>query len=125
MRRLALAAGLAALALAGLGLAIWWNAAAPGRPEAVEIVGDIDGAYDVSGVALVGDWLVLGTDESNKVHILRREGDRFVLVRQVALDRPGAEIDIEAVAADGDMVYVIGSHSRFRPRKARGQVIHD
>lgn len=96
--------------------------------ESIEIVGKIEGSRDVSAIGVVGEFLVLGSDESSKVNVFRREGPRYRLLREIALDRPGTEIDIEGIATEGDLVYVIASHSRIRSRRrsrSPGAVVHD
>lgn len=92
---------------------------APPDPDAVAIVGRLPGGRDVSGVGLVGDYLVLVSDETSQAEIFRREGERYVHARSVMLDRTAKELDLEAVAVEGDMVYVIGSHSPKRPQRDR------
>jgi hypothetical protein len=81
----------------------------------VEFKGDIHKAKNVSAIAVVKGYLVIGSDEGNRVQLLTREGDRYrVLPPEVILDEQANEIDIEGIAADEDVVYVIGSHARVR-----------
>jgi hypothetical protein len=86
------------------------------RVGSVELVGDIRKPKNVSAVELSGDWLLLGSDETNRVQVLKRAGARYELSHDVTL-APGAnEIDIEGLARDGDTVYVLGSHSWTRKK---------
>jgi hypothetical protein len=81
----------------------------------VEFKGDIHKAKNVSAIAVVKGYLVIGSDEGNRVQMLTRDGDRYtVLPTDVILDGQAKEIDIEGIAAEEDLVYVVGSHSRVR-----------
>jgi hypothetical protein len=81
----------------------------------VEFKGDIHKAKNVSAITVVKGYLVVGSDEGNTVQILKPDGDRYtVLPQDVILDGHAKEIDIEGIAAEGDLVYVVGSHSRVR-----------
>jgi Protein of unknown function (DUF3616) len=77
----------------------------------VEFTGDIKKSKDISALCLVGEFLVIGADEGNKIQILKRDGDHYGLVRDVVLDDSAKEIDVEGIACDGNTVYVVGSHS--------------
>jgi hypothetical protein len=77
----------------------------------VEFTGDIKKSKDVSALCLVGEFLVIGADEGNKIQILKRDGDRYGVIGDVVLDEHAKEIDIEGIACDGHTVYAIGSHS--------------
>src|SRR5262249_30409798 len=75
-----------------------------------------EGDNDVSAVAVVGDFLVIGSDETTLVQVLKKHDDGYKVLPNagVQLDKPGHEIDIEGIAAEGNTVYVTGSHSRVR-----------
>ncbi|MCA9245934.1 MAG: DUF3616 domain-containing protein [Planctomycetales bacterium] len=83
------------------------------------IAGDVYEKHDVSAVARVGDWIVVASDEGGRVQILRLVANQLRVVRDVRLAEDEPEADFEAIAADGDMVYVLGSHSRVR-KKVKG-----
>ena len=91
------------------------------RGEPVEFRGTIVGAEDVSGIAVIGEFLVLASDEVKNptiVQVLKREGANYRVLANVQL--PGAgEFDLEAVAADGNVVYITGSHASTRKIKDR------
>jgi hypothetical protein len=87
---------------------------------AVEFRGNIEGENDVSAVAVVGDFLVIGSDEASLVQVLKKDGAAYQVVADVPLDKPGHEVDIEGVAAEGNTVYVTGSHNRVRHIGAKG-----
>jgi hypothetical protein len=104
-------------------------AAVPARPAdtpgftklgAVEFRGKIQGENDVSGVALAGEYLVIGSDEAPVVHVLKTDGAAYTVVADVPLGEPDADTDIEGVAAEGNTVYVTGSHNKVRFIGARG-----
>lgn len=87
----------------------------------VELRGKIDAALGLSGVVAVGDWLVVGADEGQKITLLKRtaKAEIWQRERRVRLARGGSEVDIEAITFGGGYLYVLGSHSlrrrRFKP----------
>ena len=91
----------------------------------VAFKGDIHKSKDISAVALVKGYLIIGSDESNKVQILKRDGDRYKILRDVILDDNAQEIDIEGITGGGDAVYVIGSHSRWRKQVDEQNTLHE
>jgi hypothetical protein len=93
--------------------------------KAPEIRGKITGPEDVSGIAFVGDYLVLCSDEANCVAVLKKDGHAWVVRHEIELDAKGKNLDLEAVAAEGKTVYVTGSHNRFRTEGGKGKVVHD
>lgn len=92
---------------------------------------------DFSGVASVGKFLVVCTDEGNVIQVLERtSSDSFSLVQKYSMpdgtvtslekaadDDP--ELDLEGVASDGNTIYIVGSHSQKRsrvdPRNVKGK----
>jgi hypothetical protein len=87
------------------------------RGEPVEFHGDIVKPKNVSGVAAVGDLLVIVSDEMKDktvAQVLRKDGDTYRLLRNVELPAGNGEVDLEAVAAEGNVVYLTGSHSATR-----------
>jgi len=78
----------------------------------------IDAAMDLSGAALVGEFLVLGADEGHQLQILLRaaEDGAWTLHRVLALAKQDQEADIEAITFGDGHLYVIGSHSLRRRR---------
>lgn len=99
----------------------------------VELSGDLKAAEDVSGIAKLGGLLVVGSDEGvgadenrNIIQFLEPEGDnKYEIRRDILLFKGdkenGKEMDIEGIAVDDHVVYVIGSHSakrnRIKPKK--------
>ena len=101
----------------------------PLQPVAsVELSGDLKAAEDVSAIAKIGRLLVVGSDEGvgadenkNIIQLLEPEGDNRYKIRKDILlfkgdEENGKEMDIEGIAVDGHVVYVIGSHSAKRSR---------
>ncbi|MCB1723048.1 MAG: DUF3616 domain-containing protein [Chromatiaceae bacterium] len=86
------------------------------RPIALR--GEIEAALGLSGVAIVGDYLILGADEGHRLQVLMREPDDhgWRLRRNVALATRDLEVDIEAITFGDGKLYVIGSHSSRRRR---------
>jgi len=82
----------------------------------VEFEGSIFKSKNISGIGIVGDFLIIGPDEGNKVQILRHHDDRYKLIGDVVLGKDGKEIDIEGIACEGNTVYVMGSHSWKREK---------
>ena len=88
----------------------------------------VQASDDVSAIARVGDFLVIGADEAvgkgrtdNVVQVFaphETEPNRYCWRGDVLLFRgeKKEELDIEGIAAEGDTLYVIGSHARKRPR---------
>jgi len=96
-------------------------------PEVVVFHGnDLHEPSDLSAVARVGEFIVVGSDEGHVIQILKSKSrDTFELVRKYSLpdgqetdriEKKDPEIDIEGIAAEGDMVYIVGSHSRKRSK---------
>ena len=89
----------------------------------MQFLGDINTDKDLSGGTRVGDWLVLVSDESRSVILMQSQGNAYAHVGTVELLAGEKEFDLEGVAADGDIVYVCGSHSAVRKQLA-GQIGH-
>ncbi len=89
-----------------------------GQVLQVQLRGAIDAAMDLSGVTVVGDYLVLGADEGHCLQILVRasDGDHWNLQQTVTLAKKDQEVDIEAITFGGGHLYVAGSHSLRRRR---------
>ena len=86
------------------------------RPLALR--GEIAAGTDLSGVAVVGDFLVLGADEGHQLQILvrGRGGAGWRLQHTLPLAKRDQETDIEAITFGDGHLYVVGSHS-FRRRR--------
>jgi hypothetical protein len=86
--------------------------------EAVKIKGCIANDKDISALAIVGDHLLIGSDETDRCQILKSTVGGYTLLsdNDVVLADGGKEVDIEAMACEGRRVYVIGSHARVRPK---------
>jgi len=82
----------------------------------IALHGEIDAATDLSGVAVIGDYLVLGADEGHQVQVLTRGKDahEWRLARKKALAKQDQETDIEAIAYGDGYLYITGSHSARR-----------
>lgn len=68
---------------------------------------------NLSGIACISDKdCLVGADEGRAVQLveLSRTAKKLKAGKTIPLLRSGKEIDIEAVAAEGDSYYVIGSH---------------
>jgi hypothetical protein len=85
----------------------------------VKVVGNI---YDdekknknISAIEVVGDLLIVGADEGNKIKILKYNGKAYEVERNISLSND-KEIDIEGIACEDSIVYVVGSHSYKREK---------
>ena len=88
---------------------------APKSDRAVAFHGRIDGDLDLSGGAVVGEFLVIASNETHALQVLKRTGDGdYTVIGDVPLAPKGTDLDIEAVAAEGNTVYATGSHGRLR-----------
>ncbi len=96
------------------------GAAAPPAPVTVlgkvAFTGGIAEAEDLSAVELFGDLAVVGSDEGNKVQVLKRDGGGYTLSHDVVLNAAAEEVDVEGITHAAGTVYVIGSHSAKRKK---------
>ncbi len=86
------------------------------------LVGEVAQDKDLSGLAFVSDRFgLLGADEARQVQVveLSRQAKTLRVVETISLLRSGAEIDIEAIAAEADCYYIVGSHG-----VAKGTGVH-
>jgi hypothetical protein len=83
----------------------------------IQIVGNIYNDdrknKNISAIEIVGDRLIVGADEGNKIKILKHNGEGYAVERSIPLSNDN-EIDIEGIACEGSIVYVVGSHSAKR-----------
>jgi hypothetical protein len=94
----------------------------------VSFKGAVRAPEDISGIAKVGPFLVIGSDEAtgpdeteNHIQVLKKTSkDRYEVYGDIHLfdgnKKDGKEMDIEGIAAVGERVYVVGSHSFKRKR---------
>ncbi len=76
-------------------------------------IGKVTEDADLSGLACVSQRFgLLGADESREVQVveLSRQARTLRIVQTIPLARTGDEIDTEAIAAEGNRYYIIGSH---------------
>jgi hypothetical protein len=75
--------------------------------------GEVAQGKDLSGLAFVSDRFgLLGADEGRQVQVVEmvRQAKTLRVLETITLLRSGSEIDIEAIAAEGDCYYIVGSH---------------
>jgi len=84
------------------------------EPEARwSFVGQVVEDQDLSGLACISERFgLVGADESRDVQVveLSRQARTLRIVQTIPLAYAGDEIDTEAIAAEGNRYYVIGSH---------------
>ena len=84
-----------------------------GKP--VVFQGELTGNLDISGGVVVGEFLLVISNEAHGVQVLKDTGEReYKVVGFIALAPKGTDLDIEAITADGATIYVTGSHSKLR-----------
>jgi hypothetical protein len=101
------------------------------RSGTIELIGGWDDDRNFSGAVFFGDLLVIAADELGYLQVGRRDArvrDRFARVGEVRLVPRASggevEVDVEALASDGDVVYALGSHSASRRRGDRANETH-
>lgn len=75
--------------------------------------GEVAEDEDLSGIACISDRFgLIGADESRDVQVIEisRQARTLRVIETIPLARSGDEIDIEAIAAEGDLYYITGSH---------------
>jgi hypothetical protein len=89
----------------------------------VEVTGDWDDSTNFSGAVVVGGMLLIGSDEVGYLQVGRDKdgkGARFEKSHDIELTpKQGGEdveVDVEALAADKNTIYALGSHSITRKR---------
>ncbi len=83
----------------------------------IELNGELDAGLDLSGVAVAGDFLILGGDLGHRLQILRRKPEGgWSLQQGLILAEQDQDTDIESIAVGPDCLYVVGSHSHRRRR---------
>ncbi|CAA6822117.1 MAG: Unknown protein [uncultured Thiotrichaceae bacterium] len=87
----------------------------------VLLQGEVLGVSDISAVEKTASFLVIGSDEAvgngqNIIQLFKPSKDSgYELQQNIALSsNKGKELDIEGLTADGDLIYVVGSHSSKR-----------
>jgi Protein of unknown function (DUF3616) len=70
---------------------------------------------NISAIDVVGDLLIVGADEGNKIKILQHNEEGYAVKRSISLSND-KEIDIEGITCEDSIVYVIGSHSSKREK---------
>jgi hypothetical protein len=83
----------------------------------LEFLGAVSGADDLSAIAKIGRQLAIVSDETAEVTLLQagEPASDFRVAGHLPLgDDPDAELDLEALAANGSTLYVLGSHSAVR-----------
>jgi hypothetical protein len=107
--------------------------AAPGVVElgAVEVRGEVLEPDDVSAIVKLGQFLIIGSDETRAIQVLVPDGaaDRYRAQPPIRLlrgeeDRTEEEFDIEAMALHGTTLYVAGSHCRTRGKTGGKKASH-
>ena len=86
---------------------------------AIAVTGEIGGPDDISGVGFVGDYMLFASNMTSHVEVLKKDGTGYRVIAPVVLEKrkagaPEPRFDLEALAVEGDRVYVTGSHSRSR-----------
>jgi len=97
----------------------WTRIEAVGR---YTLLGDIVDAKNLSGLAFLSDRFgLMGADETREVQVVEvsRQAKTLRVVETIPLVRSGSEIDIEAIAAEADGCYIVGSHGASKTKGER------
>lgn len=92
------------------------------RIEVVEryaFLGEVVEDEDLSAIACISDrFCLIGADEGREVQVveLSRQARTLRVLETISLLPSGDEIDIEAIAAEGDCYYITGSHGVSKKR---------
>jgi hypothetical protein len=84
--------------------------------------GSVVADKDLSGIACISDkYCLIGADEAREVQVVEmsREAKTLRVIETISLLRSGSEIDIEAIAAEGNCYYIIGSHGMSKKQGER------
>ena len=86
----------------------------------LEIRGPVNDGQDVSGIDWTGNFLLLGSDEGARIEVVKGRLDAGYDTddSKIPLSRSpdDEEVDIEGIAGEGSLFYVVGSHSLKRKR---------
>ena len=81
----------------------------------VELTGEVIEDQDLSGLVIVDDYLLIGSDEGHALQLFLREGaNQWRSQSSIQLADMKNETDLEAVDYENGFLYAIGSHSRRR-----------
>ena len=91
--------------------------------DPIELSGPIKKPRNISALAIVGGRLVIGSDETSFVQVLKKSSNGYAapsdegILPIISPDSEftnAEEVDIEGIAAETNTVFVIGSHARVR-----------
>lgn len=106
--------------------------ASPLLANEIKLYGTIHADRDISAAAFFGSTLLIGSDEAvgndeneNYIQLLEPSGSSYQIKRDILVYRGnknrGRELDIEAIAIEGNHIYVAGSHALARKRIKAGK----
>ena len=104
---------------AGRGAEAWTRIEEVGR---YSLLGDVLDARNLSGIAFLSDRFgLIGADEVRDVQAVEisRQDKTLRVLETIPLVRLGSEIDTEAIAAEGDCYYIVGSHGASKKKGER------
>ena len=95
--------------------------------EYLDFKGINNDSLNVSGIDVIGDFILLVTDEINEIPVLKQNGNsnQYQLKGNISLpnlednidqDEEKEEIDLEDIAHENNTCYVIGSHALVRKK---------
>jgi hypothetical protein len=86
------------------------------------LLGDVVDPKNLSGLAFISDRFgLIGADEVRDVQAVEvsRQDKTLRVLETISLVRFGSEIDTEAIAAEGDCYYIVGSHGASKKKGER------
>ena len=72
----------------------------PVRLKPAVFSGRVHEPGNLSAAAVAGDFLVLGSDEGNRVQVLKRSGRCYEVVHDVPLNDDGGGVDVAGIACE-------------------------
>ena len=89
-------------------------------------------SFNVSGIDVIGDFILLVTDEKNKIPVLKKDGNDNQYQLRVNISLPNLEdnndqneepeeIDLEDIAHENNTCYLVGSHALARKKVKPGK----
>jgi len=100
----------------GSGTKPWTRVEAVGR---YTLLGHVLDPKNLSGLALISNRFgLIGADETREVQVVEvsRSAQTLRVVETIPLAHSGSEVDIEAIAAEADCCYIIGSHGASKKK---------
>ncbi|MDN5204657.1 DUF3616 domain-containing protein [Fulvivirgaceae bacterium BMA10] len=85
--------------------------------DTLRVEGSLRNHDNISGIVYTKGFIIVGSDEGAEVQIIRKRREDYEVVDQgIAFGSRKDEVDIESIANEGDVYYVLGSHAAKRKK---------